>query len=92
MRKSGVESARHRTLNSAEYRREQNTAALNLVGCGGATVARLRCGQWAAGSGLGENGVEDEHVSEGGSGQAVTGKRGAVEIIPLRRLAGILRV
>ena len=44
------------------------------------------------GRGLGENGVEDEHVCQGGSGQAVTGKGGAVEFIPLRRLAGILRV
>ena len=84
IRKSGVESAGHRTLNSAEYRRAQNTAALNLAGC---EVRAARCGQWAAGSGLGENGVEDEHVCQGGSGQAVTGKSGAVEFIPLRRLA-----
>ena len=45
-----------------------------------------RRGQWAAGSGLGENGVEDEHVCQGGISQAVTGKSGAVEFIPLRRL------
>ena len=31
MRKPGVESAGHRTPNSAEYRREQNTAALNSL-------------------------------------------------------------
>ena len=36
--------------------------------------------------GLGENGVEDEHVCQGGISQAVTGKSGAVEFIPLRRL------
>ena len=75
-------------LNSLMKSRAQDTTpALEAPDTGHQNSAGQRRALNDRARGLGENGVEDEHICQGGSGQAVTGKRGAVEFIPLRRLA-----